>query len=83
VVLGVAGDLLEDVVVHLAEPTRPGADATTARIIRRRGGSGANTAAAAAALGAPVRLVTAVGDDPLGRHLVDGLVAAGVEVAPR
>jgi sugar/nucleoside kinase (ribokinase family) len=76
---GVAGDLLEDVVVLLDEATRPGADAS-ARIVRRRGGSAANVACSAAALGASVRLVTVVGDDPLGRHLAAEVVAAGVEL---
>lgn len=81
-VLGVVGDLLEDVVVRLAEPTRRGADAP-AVITRRRGGSAANVAVAAAGLGAPVRLVTAVGDDPLGRSLTAAAEAAGVEVRAR
>lgn len=81
-VLGVVGDLLEDVVVRLAEPIRRGADAP-AVITRRPGGSAANVAVAAAGLGAPVRLVTAVGDDRLGRSLVAAAEAAGVDVRAR
>lgn len=77
--LGVAGDLLEDVVVLLDEGTRRGADAT-ARIVRRRGGSAANVAVTAAGLGASVRLITAVGDDPTGRSLVSEVEVAGVVV---
>ena len=36
----------------------------------------------AAALGEPVRLVTRVGDDELGKRLVSDLEAAGVEICP-
>lgn len=82
VTLGVAGDLLEDVVVLLDEAPRRGADAR-ARIVRRPGGSATNVACTAAGLGAVVRLVTAVGDDPLGRRLVADVAAAGVEVRAR
>jgi sugar/nucleoside kinase (ribokinase family) len=79
VTLGVVGDLVEDVVVLLDEPIRRGADAP-ARILRRPGGSAANVAVAAAGLGAAVRLLTAVGDDDLGRGLVDRLAGLGVAV---
>jgi sugar/nucleoside kinase (ribokinase family) len=78
-VLGVVGDLLEDVVIHAAGPPARGTD-TASRIKRRRGGSAANVAAAAAHIGCPVRFIGRVGDDALGEHLVASLIADGVDV---
>ena len=79
-VLAVVGDLLEDVVVRTATPPAVGTD-TPATIERRPGGSAANVAAAAAArVGAAVRLICRVGVDPLGEQLVAALSAAGVDV---
>jgi sugar/nucleoside kinase (ribokinase family) len=78
-VLGVVGDLLEDVVIHAAGPPARGTD-TAARIRRRRGGSAANVAAAAARIGCPVRFIGRVGDDAVGEQLVASLTAAGVDV---
>jgi sugar/nucleoside kinase (ribokinase family) len=78
-VLGVVGDLLEDVVIHVAGPPARGTD-TPARIERRRGGSAANVAAAAARAGGAVRFVGRVGADMLGELLVGALAADGVDV---
>jgi sugar/nucleoside kinase (ribokinase family) len=78
-VLGVVGDLLEDVVIHAAGPPARGTD-TAARIRRRRGGSAANVASAAARAGCAVRFIGRVGDDALGEHLVASLAADGVDV---
>jgi sugar/nucleoside kinase (ribokinase family) len=78
-VLGVVGDLLEDVVIHAAGPPARGTD-TAARIGRRRGGSAANVASAAARAGCPVRFIGRVGDDSLGDQLVASLAADGVDV---
>ena len=78
-VLAVVGDLLEDVVVRTVTPPAVGTD-TPATIDRRPGGSAANVAAAAASLGAAVRLICRVGVDPLGEQLVAALSAAGVDV---
>jgi sugar/nucleoside kinase (ribokinase family) len=78
-VLGVIGDLLEDVVIHAAGPPARGTD-TPARIERRRGGSAANVAAAAARIGCPVRFIGRVGEDALGGQLVAALAADGVDV---
>jgi len=78
-VLCVVGDLVEDVVVHpVAVPAR-GTD--TAAVVRRtRGGSAANVAAAAAAVGCRARFVGRVGDDAVGGALAADLAAAGVDV---
>lgn len=76
--LGIMGDLVEDVVVWLGEPVRHGTD-TDVRIFRTRGGSGANVASFAARLG-PTRFIGCVGGDPLGDALVTGLSADGVDV---
>lgn len=78
--LVVLGDLVEDVVVRLDRQIRPATD-TPARVHRRRGGSAANVAVAAARLGRQVRFLGQVGDDPVGRHLVAELDAEGVDVS--
>ncbi|NBS28634.1 MAG: carbohydrate kinase family protein, partial [Actinobacteria bacterium] len=76
------GDLIEDVVVWLGEPTHHASD-TPSRIERTRGGSAANVAYFAAATGSPARFIGQVGDDRLGEQLVDVLRAAGVDVVAR
>lgn len=97
-VLGVVGDLVEDLVVSMgrgsgsiAVPGRAGlrqiqvnfATDTPVVIERRQGGSAANVAVAFAALGQPARFIGQVGDDALGRDLGHQLVQAGVEVVLR
>lgn len=78
--LCVVGDLVEDVIVRpLVAFARRDTDNPSV-VDRRRGGSAANVAAAAAALGAEVRFVGRVGDDALGDVLVAELAAAGVDV---
>lgn len=74
------GDLVEDVLVVLPGPPRPGTD-TTCRIVRSRGGSAANVVAAAIEAGGRARLLARVGDDDLGARLVGRLTAAGVDTA--
>ncbi|MGV8858160.1 carbohydrate kinase family protein [Rhodoglobus sp.] len=76
--LGILGDLVEDVVVWLSEPLRHGTD-TDVEIFHTRGGSGANVASFAARL-APTRFIGCVGDDNLGDSLVRDLEAEGVDV---
>lgn len=73
------GDVVEDVVVRLAEPLQASAD-TRATVVRRRGGSAANVAAAVAAVGHPARFIGQIGDDRLGVSLSEELTAAGVDV---
>jgi sugar/nucleoside kinase (ribokinase family) len=77
--LAVVGDLVEDVVVHTPEPLRMGSDAA-ATINRQRGGSAANVAVFAAAVGAPTRFVGCVGPDTAGDGVVAELEAKGVDV---
>jgi sugar/nucleoside kinase (ribokinase family) len=74
------GDLVEDVVVELGGPINVASD-TDARIHRRRGGSAANVAVAAARLGAPARFIGQVGRDVIGDALLADLGAEGVDVA--
>ncbi|MEZ5228914.1 MAG: PfkB family carbohydrate kinase, partial [Acidimicrobiales bacterium] len=77
-VLGVLGDLIEDIVVTLGGPIQLASD-TESRIVRRRGGSAANVAAAAASLGHRARFLGQVGDDAIGTALVAELAVAGVD----
>jgi len=83
-VLGFLGDLLEDVVVHRQRGVLTDTD-TPCVIDRRRGGSAANAAVAAATALGPgrVRFFGQVGADGLGNLLVDELVASGVQPCVR
>lgn len=76
--LGVLGDLVEDVVCWLDEDVRPGTD-TAARVFRRQGGSAANVAVMAAR-GCPVRFIGCTGDDPAGAFAAARLSACGIDV---
>ncbi len=76
--LGVLGDLLEDIIIWTTEPIREATD-TAATIHRVRGGSAANVAAFAAAHH-PTRFIGCVGADPAGDALVADLESAGVDV---
>ncbi|MFJ3958095.1 carbohydrate kinase family protein [Arthrobacter sp. NPDC090010] len=76
--LGVIGDLVEDVVVWLGENIQHGTDSKV-EIFHTRGGSAANVAVFAAPL-YPTRFLGCVGDDHSGRFLVDSLAASGVDV---
>jgi len=66
--LGVIGDIVEDLVVFPGARFAPGSD-TPSHIVRRRGGSAANVAVAAAQLVA-TKFIGCVGDDEAGRQLV-------------
>ncbi len=76
--LGIIGDLVEDIIVWLAEDVQHGTD-TDVEMFHTRGGSGANVASFAGRLG-PTRFIGCVGDDYLGDALVSGLTAEGVDV---
>ncbi len=76
--LGVVGDLVEDIVVWAGERVRTGTD-TAATVHRARGGSAANVAALAAPR-VPTRFIGRVGADAAGDALVAELAGHGVEV---
>ena len=77
-VITVIGDLVEDVVVWSGGPMRRGTDNPSV-VTHCRGGSAANVAVHAARL-APTRFIGRVGMDAVAERLVDGMVAAGVDV---
>ncbi|MFG1710130.1 carbohydrate kinase family protein [Nonomuraea sp. M3C6] len=72
----VIGDAVTDVVALHGSPVMSGTD-TAADIVLRPGGSGANTAAWAARLGADVRLLARLGYDSSAWHTTE-LIKAGV-----
>lgn len=73
------GDLYEEILVQL--PTEPPhGHVTRVRSARVRGGSAANVAAITCERGDPCRFVGRVGDDRVGRNLVEDLARRGVEV---
>ena len=76
--LGVIGDIVQDVVVWQHEPLRAATD-TRAAVMMRRGGSAANVAAFAGPRFA-TRFIGCVGDDVGGRALRDELAGHGVDV---
>ena len=76
--LGVVGDLVEDIVVWPTGPISHGTD-TTSEVFRVRGGSAANVAAMAGSA-YPTRFFGCVGDDAAGTWIADTLEASGVDV---
>ncbi|MQA80379.1 MAG: sugar kinase [Streptosporangiales bacterium] len=76
--LGVLGDLVEDIVVWLAEPLREATD-TQVDLYRTRGGSAANVAMFAGTRH-PTRFIGCVGDDAVGGALAAELASYGVDV---
>ena len=78
VVLAVAGDLVEDIVVWADEPLRAATD-TAARVFRARGGSAANVGGAGRTP-VPTRFIGRVGADAAGAALAADLASAGVDV---
>jgi ribokinase len=77
----VVGSINEDVMLSLGRRIRPGETVTAQRVERRPGGKGANQAVAAAAAGARVAMLGAVGDDPAGGRMVEDLLRRGVSTA--
>lgn len=78
--LAALGDLVEDVIVRLDGPVNVASD-THATISRRRGGSAANVAARAAALGHRARFLGQVGTDAIGTAMIADLEADGVDAS--
>ncbi|PPK98411.1 sugar/nucleoside kinase (ribokinase family) [Kineococcus xinjiangensis] len=76
--LGILGDLVEDVVVWLGEPLQAATD-TACTVVRTRGGSAANVAVHAARQ-VPTRFLGCVGEDAAGEALARELASHGVDV---
>jgi ribokinase len=74
----VVGSINEDVILQLGQRIRPGETVTAQHVERRPGGKGANQAVAAAAAGADVAMLGAVGDDPAGARMTEDLRRRGV-----
>jgi ribokinase len=79
--LTVVGSINLDLVARVPRLPRPGETLTGLAFDRYPGGKGANQAVAAARLGATVRMIAAVGEDPLAESALTELRAAGVELA--
>lgn len=75
------GDVTVDLFLALPQLPERGGDVHTRQVFLRPGGSAANVAAVAAALGFHAILVGAVGQDPLGEWVVQALRASGVETS--
>lgn len=73
------GDVMLDVLARLPGELQVGSD-TPAPIELTPGGSAANTAAWAAFLGTATTLVARIGDDVLGRAVLDTLAASGLDL---
>ena len=78
--LTVVGSINLDLVARVERLPRPGETVAGSEFDRYPGGKGANQAVAAAKLGARVRMVGAVGTDPLADEALADLRAAGVEL---
>jgi ribokinase len=81
--LTVVGSINLDLVARVARLPRAGETLTGSDFQRFPGGKGANQAVAAARLGARVRMIGAVGSDPLADEALVGLRAAGIELDVR
>jgi ribokinase len=80
VALTVVGSINLDLVARVERLPRAGETVVGHDFARVPGGKGANQAVAAARLGAHVRMVGAVGDDPLAEEALVELRAAGVDL---
>jgi ribokinase len=78
--LTVVGSINLDLVARVGRLPRPGETISGASFERFPGGKGANQAVAAARLGARVKLIGAIGADPLADEALAGLREAGVEL---
>jgi ribokinase len=77
----VLGSANADLVVHVDRRPGPGETVLGSDTEVLPGGKGANTAVAAARLGAAVGLLGAIGPDSYGKLLIDSLRTAGVDVS--
>src|SRR6476646_3125604 len=78
--LTVVGSINLDLVARVERLPRVGETLVGHDFVRVPGGKGANQAVAAARLGAHVRMIGAVGDDPLADEALIGLRGAGIEL---
>ena len=76
----VVGSANVDFTVALSRLPLPGETVTDGTLLVNHGGKGANQAVAARRLGAEVRLVACVGDDPSGHGIRDALASEGIDV---
>jgi ribokinase len=81
VVIAVAGNVNADLSYDVERLPQPGETLLAQGLRVGPGGKAANGAVAIARLGATARVVSSVGDDPLGRLALDALLAAGVDTA--
>ena len=79
--LCVVGSINVDISVTVDQLPGPGETVRGVGPVRGAGGKGANQAAAAARLGAAVRMLGAVGDDADGRAMLENLRRAGVDTS--
>ncbi len=77
----VLGSLNVDLVTHVERHPRPGETVLGEGLERLAGGKGANQAVAAAAAGANVVMLGAVGDDEAGRACLDRLRRLGIDTS--
>lgn len=77
--IGVVGLSSWDTLLAVGIMPPPGGFAMVSSAMELPGGTSANAAAAAAALGARVELISAVGDDETGRRLLETLPRAGID----
>lgn len=77
----IVGSINMDLVVRAPRLPAPGETILGGAFERHPGGKGANQAAAAARMGAEVRMIGLVGDDEHGRAMREALAASGVDVS--
>jgi ribokinase len=77
----VLGSINQDFVLKVERRPEPGETVTDALLSKGNGGKGANQAAAAARLGAPVTFLGRVGDDEFGEPLVRALQEKGIDTS--
>jgi ribokinase len=75
----VIGNAAVDSVIRVDRLPQPGETIVALGVSEDLGGKGANQAVAAARCGAHVRLVAAIGDDPLGERIRSSLAREGVQ----
>jgi len=77
----VIGSANVDLTVAVARLPAPGETVSEGDLLVNHGGKGANQAVAARRLGADVRFIGCVGDDPSGRAIHEALASEGIGVA--